>query len=99
MAGMTHLHCIAHAGICTLQSYHPDIAYKPLMVDQVALIYVKQPSCIQAWNIQYDIQFDECEWKKLFVLPWKLTKDHKLIEFQYKILHKVFASQSYVSRC
>ena len=38
MAGMTHLHCIAHAGICTLQSYHPDIAYKPLMVDQVALI-------------------------------------------------------------
>ena len=33
-----------------------------------------------------------------FVLPWKFTKDHKLIEFQYKILHKVFASQSYVSR-
>ena len=61
-------------------------------------LYVKQPSCIQAWNIQYDIQFDENEWKKLFVLPWKLTKDHKLIEFQYKMLHKVFASQSYVSR-
>ena len=38
MAGMTHLHCIAHAGICTLQSYHPDITYKPLMVDEVALI-------------------------------------------------------------
>ena len=36
--GMTHLHCIAHAGICTPQSYHPDIAYKPWMADQVALI-------------------------------------------------------------
>ena len=45
-------------------------------------LYVKQPSCIQAWNTQYNIRFDENEWKKLFVLPWKLTKDHKLIEFQ-----------------
>ena len=35
---MTHLHCIVHAGICTLQSYHPNISYKPLMVDRVALI-------------------------------------------------------------
>ena len=35
---MTHLHCIVHAGICTLQSYHPNIAYEPLMLDQVALI-------------------------------------------------------------
>ena len=32
------------------------------------------------------------------MLPWKLTKDHKLIEFQYKILHKVFASHRYISR-
>ena len=47
---------------------------------------------------RYNIRFDENEWKKLFVPPWKLTKDNKLIEFQYKILHKVFASQSYVSR-
>ena len=61
-------------------------------------LYVKQPSCIQAWNIQYNIRFHENEWKNLFVLPLKLTKDHKLIEFQYKILDKVFASQSYVSR-
>ena len=30
------------------------------------------------------------------MLPWKLTKDHKLIEFLHKILPKVFASQSYV---
>ena len=55
---------------------------------------MKQPSCIQARNIQYNIRFDENEWNKLFAFP----KDHKLIEFQYKILHKVFASQSYVSR-
>ena len=38
VAGMTHLRCIVHAGICTLQSYHPDISYKPLMVDRVVLI-------------------------------------------------------------
>ena len=30
-------------------------------------------------------------------LYWKVSKDHKLIEFHYKILHKVFASQSYAS--
>ena len=61
-------------------------------------LHVKQPSCIQAWNRQYNIRFDGNEWKKLFVLPWKLTEDHILIEFQYKILHKIFGSQSYVSR-
>ena len=55
-------------------------------------LYVKQPSCIQAWNIQYNIRFDENKWKILFLLPWKLTQYHKLIEFQYKILHKAFAS-------
>ena len=38
VAGMTHLRCIVHAGICALQSYHPDISYKPLMVDRVVLI-------------------------------------------------------------
>ena len=35
---MTHLRWIVHAGICTLQSYYPDISYKPLMVDRVVLI-------------------------------------------------------------
>ena len=38
VAGMTHLHCIVHASICTLQSCHPNISYKPLMVDRVTLI-------------------------------------------------------------
>ena len=38
VAGITHLRCIVHADICTLQSYHPDISYKPLMVDRVVLI-------------------------------------------------------------
>ena len=38
VAGMTHLHCIAHVGICTLQSYHLDIAYKWLMLDWVVLV-------------------------------------------------------------
>ena len=31
------LYCIAQAGVCTLQPYQLNIAYKPLMVDQVAL--------------------------------------------------------------
>ena len=45
---MTHLHCIAHASMCTPQSHHPDMAYKPLVVDQVVLIGL----CIQGLLMQ-----------------------------------------------
>ena len=39
VAGITHLRCILsmQVFICTLQSYHPDISYKPFMVDRVVL--------------------------------------------------------------
>ena len=58
----------------------------------------KDPTCIKSWPDQYGIAFTEPEWKEIFDLPWKVTKHTKLIEFQCKILHKVYASNSYVSR-
>ena len=61
-------------------------------------LHVVQPTCIRTWAEQYGFIFDENEWNELFRLPWKLTRDYKLIEFQYKILHKVFASKSHVNR-
>ncbi len=80
---------------CTLFVKKPKAIY---MYQALKSLHVVQPTCIRTWAEQYGLVFDEKEWKFFFMLPWNLTRDHKLIEFQFKILHKVFASKSYVNR-
>ena len=58
----------------------------------------KLPTCFKSWSDQYSVKFNETEWRDIFNLPKQLTKNTKLIEFQCKIVHKVYASNSYVSR-
>ena len=48
VAGNTHLHGALQEGICILKSHYPDIVYKPLMGDQVALI----GQCIRGLSVQ-----------------------------------------------
>ena len=58
---------------------------------------IVQPSCIKNWFDKYLIEFSSAEWKKIFCLSRLITSDTKLIEFQYKIVHRVFPTDSYVS--
>ena len=55
------------------------------------------PSCLQAWFEKYFIEFTEKQWKIIFCLAKSLTFSTKLIEFQFKIIHRVYSSDSYVS--
>ena len=56
-----------------------------------------KPSCIESWFEKYFIDFSDTKWKTVFTLARNLTKDTKLIILQFKILHRVYASKSYVS--
>lgn len=70
---------------------------KYMYLDLVSLVR-KAPTCINSWNKQYLISLNDVDWKKIFMLPWNTISNHKIIEFQYKIIHKVFASNSHVNR-
>ncbi len=59
---------------------------------------IKQPTCVSSWQRKFYFEFTESEWKTTFKLPSKLTKDVKVIELQTKILHRVYACNSYVAR-
>ena len=59
---------------------------------------VKEPSCKVNWESQYGIKNTDEEWEIIFNTPWTIGLSPKLIEFQYKIIHKTFASNSFVSR-
>ena len=56
-----------------------------------------QPTCIAKWNEYYSISFHDTQWKQIFNMPFTLSKNTKLQEFQYKIIHRVYASDSYVA--
>ena len=56
-----------------------------------------QPSCVKNWFDKYLIDFSPAEWKKIFSLTHLITSDTKLIAFQFKIIHRVFPTDSYVS--
>lgn len=59
--------------------------------------HIEQPSCFTKWFDKYLIDFSPIQWKQIFMLSKSLTNNTKIIEFQFKIIHRVYASDSYVS--
>ena len=58
---------------------------------------VKPPTSVQSWYKDHEILLTDKTWESIFLLPHKLTLDAKLIELQLKILHRTYATDSYVS--
>ena len=58
---------------------------------------INKPTCMQSWFDKYFVDFSEKTWNKIFTLIKTITFNTKLIEFQFKIIHRVYASNSYVS--
>jgi hypothetical protein len=56
-----------------------------------------QPTCIEKWHEKYNLTFTEQEWKMIFTLAKIHTLDIRVIELQYKIIHRTYASDSIVS--
>jgi hypothetical protein len=64
-----------------------------LLKDQSKVI----PPCINKWREKHHFEFTEQQWKYIFNLPSTITQNTKLREFQYKIIHRTYASDSFVS--
>ena len=58
---------------------------------------IQVPTCQTKWLTNFFFDFTETRWKNIFTLAKSLTKNSKLIEFQFKIIHRVYASDSYVA--
>ena len=58
---------------------------------------ITTPNCKHSWFDKYLVDYTENQWRKIFTLARNLTHDTKLIEFQFKIIHRVYATDSYVS--
>ena len=56
-----------------------------------------QPRCKVSWLEKYNIDISDSDWKKVFMLPFITIFDTKIQEMQYKIIHRAYASDSYVS--
>ena len=57
----------------------------------------KDPSCMKSWKDKYSIFFTKKQWTKIFNMPRLLTFDLRLVELQWKIINRVYATDSYVS--
>jgi len=56
-----------------------------------------EPTCIRKWT-QNGMSFRENNWKSILTLPFQLRLEPKLLEFQLKIIHGVYPTDSYVSK-
>jgi exonuclease III len=56
------------------------------------------PSCIKAWNDRCGLSLTVKDWENIFCLPRHTLCDTKVIEVQYKILHRSYATNSIISK-
>jgi hypothetical protein len=56
------------------------------------------PSCIKAWNDRCGLNLTIKEWEYIFCLPKLTLRDTKVLEVQYKILHRSYATNSIISK-
>ena len=53
---------------------------------------------MKKYNEMFNTETFELDWERIFSLPFKITLNTKLRQFQYKILHRInFAIQTFCS--
>ena len=78
---------------------------KPVLFTKSKHIYwllynqnITTPTCKQSWFEKHFVAFNDKTWKNIYTLAKYLTQDTKLVEFQFKIIHRVYATDSYVAK-
>ena len=56
------------------------------------------PSCYKAWADRLGIEHSREDWQKIFMLPKQCVRDTRIIEMQYKILHRCYATESIICK-
>ena len=56
------------------------------------------PPCVDAWSKRISTVLTENDWKKIFSLPKLTTLETKVLNVQYKILHRCYATDSKIAK-
>ena len=56
------------------------------------------PNCINAWNLRLQLNLSNLDWSYIFTLPKNTICDTKVLEMQFKILHRCHATDSLISK-
>ena len=54
------------------------------------------PIAQRKWNTELDTQ-QNLNWNDVYILPYKLTKDTKLRWFQYRLIHRIISTNTFLS--
>ena len=57
-----------------------------------------EPSCINAWNQRLQLTVPIKDWQYIFTLAKSTISDTKVIELQYKIIHRCYATDSIIAK-
>ena len=56
------------------------------------------PSCINNWNDRLKLNLAVDDWKNIFTLPQATVRETRVLEMQFKILHRCYAARSKVHK-
>jgi hypothetical protein len=53
-----------------------------------------RPTSEETWEKEVGLKFDEHDWEYTYINPYSLTRDSKIISFEYKVTHRILACKS-----
>ena len=56
------------------------------------------PSCCKAWGERIHTTLNTDEWKKIFLLPKVTVCDTRILDMQFKVVHRCYATNSIISK-
>ena len=55
-----------------------------------------QPTCISKWNEELGQQLGKKDWNIIFSTPFEITRDSNMQWFQYRIIHRIIGTKSFL---
>ena len=56
------------------------------------------PSCYNAWAERINLSYNQEDWQKIFMLPKQCIRDTRILDMQYKIIHRCYATESIICK-
>ena len=83
---------VLHNNLRQLNNIEKPCKYFYHKLLSIVLIYPQQSH--ERWHTILDISFNREEWENIHALPFYETKDSKLQSLQYRIIHRIFFTNS-----
>ena len=68
---------------------YTDKIQSKLLCETLSSQISSEPTAMKKYNEMFNTETFQLDWERVYSLPFKITLDTKLREFQYKILHRI----------